>query len=71
LKEDLKFVMITSSIQLHLGTELKVTPRTSDKPKCERCWHYQSDVGSNLEHPGLCKRCFSNLFDLGESRQFA
>ncbi len=71
LKEDLKFVMITSSIQLHLGTELKVTPRTSDKAKCERCWHYQSDVGSHADHPGLCKRCFSNLFDLGESRQFA
>jgi isoleucyl-tRNA synthetase len=71
LKEDLKFVMITSSIQLHLGSALKVSPKTSSHLKCERCWHYQQDVGSHAEHPGLCARCFSNLFSSGETRQFA
>jgi len=71
LKEDLKFVMITSSIHLHLGTALKVSPKASTKLKCERCWHYQSDVGSQGEHPGLCLRCFSNLLGSGEIRQFA
>ena len=71
LKDDLKFVMITSNIQLHQAQELKVEPKASSKLKCERCWHYQSDVGANAEHPGLCLRCFSNLFGEGESRQFA
>ena len=71
LKDDLKFVMITSNIQLHQAQELKVEPKASSKLKCERCWHYQSDVGTNAEHPGLCLRCFSNLFGEGESRQFA
>lgn len=71
LKEDLKFVMITSSIHLHLGTALKVSPKASTQLKCERCWHYQSDVGSQGEHPGLCLRCFSNLLGSGEVRQFA
>ncbi len=71
LGEDLKFVMITSSVQLHEGSELKVSPKASQKLKCERCWHYQSDVGNHAEHPGLCSRCFSNLFGSGESRQFA
>ncbi len=71
LKEDLKFVMITSSVQLHLGQELSVAPKASSKLKCERCWHYQSDVGTHGEHPGLCSRCFSNLFGEGERRQFA
>jgi len=25
--------------------------------KCERCWHWENDVGSNSEHPTLCDRC--------------
>ena len=29
--------------------------------KCERCWHYESDVGQHAEHPHLCGRCVSVL----------
>jgi isoleucyl-tRNA synthetase len=25
--------------------------------KCERCWHWETDVGSHAEHPTLCGRC--------------
>jgi isoleucyl-tRNA synthetase len=25
--------------------------------KCERCWHYEADVGQNSGHPTLCSRC--------------
>jgi isoleucyl-tRNA synthetase len=25
--------------------------------KCERCWHYESDVGQTPEHPTICARC--------------
>jgi isoleucyl-tRNA synthetase len=25
--------------------------------KCERCWHWETDVGQNTEHPTLCGRC--------------
>jgi isoleucyl-tRNA synthetase len=25
--------------------------------KCERCWHWETDVGSNPEHPTICARC--------------
>ena len=25
--------------------------------KCERCWHWEMDVGSHKEHPTLCGRC--------------
>jgi isoleucyl-tRNA synthetase len=25
--------------------------------KCERCWHWETDVGSTPEHPTLCARC--------------
>ena len=29
--------------------------------KCERCWHYEGDVGQSADHPGLCGRCGSVL----------
>ncbi|MDP6193944.1 MAG: isoleucine--tRNA ligase [Prochlorococcaceae cyanobacterium ETNP18_MAG_1] len=25
--------------------------------KCERCWHYETDIGQSETHPGLCGRC--------------
>jgi isoleucyl-tRNA synthetase len=25
--------------------------------KCERCWHWETDVGAVPEHPTLCGRC--------------
>ncbi|MDD5179764.1 MAG: isoleucine--tRNA ligase [Gallionellaceae bacterium] len=62
LGEDLKFVFITSRATLHRQVEgeyfhIKVTPSTHIK--CERCWHYRADVGSNTNHPALCGRCVS------------
>jgi len=29
--------------------------------KCERCWHYEADVGQHSQHPALCGRCCSVL----------
>jgi len=29
--------------------------------KCERCWHYESDIGQHSEHPHLCGRCVAVL----------
>ncbi|MGP8054283.1 MAG: isoleucine--tRNA ligase [Limisphaerales bacterium] len=29
----------------------------ADGQKCERCWHWETDVGSNSEHPTICSRC--------------
>ncbi len=29
----------------------------ADGEKCERCWHWETDVGSNPEHPTICSRC--------------
>ena len=29
----------------------------ADGQKCERCWHWEIDVGSHKEHPTLCGRC--------------
>ena len=29
----------------------------ADGQKCERCWHWETDVGQNPEHPTICGRC--------------
>jgi isoleucyl-tRNA synthetase len=29
--------------------------------KCERCWHYETDIGQHRAHPTLCGRCVAVL----------
>jgi isoleucyl-tRNA synthetase len=29
--------------------------------KCERCWHYETDIGQHSAHPSLCGRCVAVL----------
>jgi isoleucyl-tRNA synthetase len=29
--------------------------------KCERCWHYEADIGQHSAHPTLCGRCVAAL----------
>ncbi|MGE4241164.1 isoleucine--tRNA ligase [Ramlibacter sp.] len=71
LGDDLKFVFIASAVELRAGAELAVQARPSADTKCERCWHWRADVGSDPAHPALCGRCVSNLFGAGEARSVA
>ena len=34
-----------------------VSVTKADGQKCERCWHWEKDVGINPEHPTICARC--------------
>ena len=36
-------------------TELRVSHARGEK--CERCWHWETDIGSHLDHPTICGRC--------------
>ncbi|MGH6610170.1 MAG: isoleucine--tRNA ligase [Burkholderiaceae bacterium] len=74
LGNDLRFVLITSAAKATPVADasreaIAVTPSMSIK--CERCWHWRSDVGADPDHPTICGRCISNLFGVGESRTFA
>ncbi|HWI13008.1 MAG TPA: zinc finger domain-containing protein, partial [Burkholderiales bacterium] len=51
------------------GVKLHVS--ASPHAKCERCWHYRTDVGSDSAHPDLCGRCTANLYGDGERRAHA
>ncbi|MDR6857992.1 isoleucine--tRNA ligase [Variovorax guangxiensis] len=71
LGEDLKFVLITSVVDLDQSEALAVQVTPSTATKCERCWHWRDDVGHDPAHPSLCSRCTSNLFGAGEARSAA
>jgi isoleucyl-tRNA synthetase len=71
LGDDLKFVFITSAIELVAGEALSTRVEASKHQKCERCWHYRADVGADAAHPTICGRCTSNLYGAGEARSKA
>ena len=35
----------------------------ADGQKCERCWHWETNVGSNAAHPTLCARCATAVLE--------
>jgi isoleucyl-tRNA synthetase len=71
LGEDLKFVFITSAIEIVAGKATLVSSSATKSIKCERCWHYCDDIGVDPAHPTICGRCTSNLAGAGETRTFA
>ncbi len=83
LKDELRFVLITSTAVAHpeearpkdaLVTDLPdvwITVEASTAPKCVRCWHHREDVGQEAAHPELCVRCVDNITGPGEQREFA
>jgi isoleucyl-tRNA synthetase len=71
LGDDLRFVLITSAATVTRADALAIGVTPSGKAKCERCWHYRSDVGAEAAHPTLCGRCMANLFGAGERRAIA
>lgn len=84
LEKELKFIFITSQVQILpyaekpeslnsiMNNELAIAINTIDTPKCERCWQHCSSVGKNSEYGSLCKRCITNISDSeGEQRLYA
>ncbi len=71
LGDDLKFVFITSAIDLVAGDALSIGTSASNSVKCERCWHYREDLGIDPAHPTICGRCTTNLYGAGEVRTIA
>jgi len=44
---------------IEAGIQVRVAKASGHK--CERCWHYETDIGSHREHPTLCGRCVAVL----------
>jgi isoleucyl-tRNA synthetase len=83
LGDELRFLLITSQARVvetsspsasGVPTSLAdvwIEVKPSSQPKCVRCFHLRSDVGSDPRHPELCARCVVNVEGPGEERHFA
>lgn len=62
--EELRFIFIVSQVVLEDGAELKVSVEAAAGEKCDRCWHYTTDVGSDERYQGACARCAATLNEM-------
>jgi len=37
--------------------EIQASVTKAGGQKCERCWHWETDIGKHAEHPTICGRC--------------
>ena len=57
--ESLRELLNVSQLEIQPGGEgaVDVSVSKAAGQKCERCWHWETDVGSHPEHPTICARC--------------
>jgi isoleucyl-tRNA synthetase len=56
-REALRELVNVSALIVSVSEEPVVVGSKADGVKCERCWHWETDVGSSPEHPTICARC--------------
>ncbi len=58
-QEALRELLNVSQLEVLPDSSPSVTATVSkaEGQKCERCWHWETDVGSTAEHRTLCGRC--------------
>jgi isoleucyl-tRNA synthetase len=62
-KDDVQELLNVSQLEVEFasaseGASLpKVAVEHAEGKKCERCWHWETDVGYHPEHPTICARC--------------
>ncbi len=54
---ELRELLNVSQLEIGSGAVASVAVTTANGAKCERCWHWESEVGRDAQHPGLCARC--------------
>ena len=81
--DELRFVLLTSKATVEVVNNkpenaisseidgLYISVAATSAKKCDRCWHYTDDVGTDEQHADICGRCISNVEGDGEQRQFA
>jgi isoleucyl-tRNA synthetase len=63
---ELREIFIVSQVALErdgAATEMTVTVGRAEGKKCQRCWVYDTSVGTEKEHPELCQRCLQAIAD--------
>jgi isoleucyl-tRNA synthetase len=63
-QDDLRELLNVSQLELvedGSAGEIQFSVVRADGQKCERCWHWEMDVGSHREHPKICARCIQAI----------
>ncbi|HEX7654571.1 MAG TPA: class I tRNA ligase family protein, partial [Verrucomicrobiae bacterium] len=55
--ELLRELVNVSRLNLTTGATATFSVSKADGQKCERCWHFETDLGQDPSHPNLCPRC--------------
>ena len=61
--QDLPAIFIVSQVEVKKGEPRAVEVKKADGQKCARCWNWNDFVGSDKEHPKLCKRCLDVVIE--------
>ncbi len=62
--EALRELLNVSQLELcDSDAEVQATVAKADGQKCERCWHWELDVGKDPAHPSICARCVTAVND--------
>ena len=77
LKDELKFLFISSDVDLkldeqnskNLSEEVKIKVSKSSNKKCDRCWHHVDRL-IKYQDENICLRCQENIDGSGEIRLF-
>jgi isoleucyl-tRNA synthetase len=66
--EALRELLNVSQLEIKAGPgkEVGISVEKASGQKCERCWHWETDVGSNAEHPTICARCVKAVTQVGQ-----
>jgi isoleucyl-tRNA synthetase len=53
----LRELLNVSELKIKVGEPISHSVSKANGQKCERCWHWETDIGINPEHPTICGRC--------------
>ena len=54
---ELREILNVSQLSIEPGAGFAARVERAGGTKCERCWHWEHDVGQSAAHPTLCARC--------------
>ncbi len=53
----LRELLNVSELKINVGSAASHAVSKAEGVKCERCWHWEMDVGKDPAHPTICGRC--------------
>jgi isoleucyl-tRNA synthetase len=60
----LQELLNVSGLEIREGASLSITVQPASElgwQKCERCWHWEPQIGTDPAYPGICARCADAL----------